>query len=262
MRINCMYFSPTGGTKKVMEFFCEKMPAEQWIDLSIRDCDYSTYEFGEEDVCIIAVPSYGGRVPGIVLERMKQMKVQGAKAVIAAVYGNRAYDDTLLELKEECGACGFEVVAALAAVAEHSIVRQYGAGRPDEEDRKELQEFAKRVRESLENAYIEDNGQEINNKKELKVPGNSPYREYNGVPLKPKAGHDCTKCGKCAAECPVGAIPEDNPDTVDEDKCISCMRCITVCPQHARKVNSVLVLGTAAKLKKVCSGRKPNELFL
>ena len=76
----------------------------------------------------------------------------------------------------------------------------------DPQDEKELREYARKIQDSM--AQPGD--------VELRVPGTVPYREYNGVPFKPKAGSKCTSCGKCAAECPVGAIPKDAPSTVDE----------------------------------------------
>ena len=266
MKVSCLYFSPTGGTKRVMDFMAEELKVDCWVDLSVRDCDYSQFHFDENDVCLIAVPSYGGRVPEIVLERLRSMQVHGAKAVLAAVYGNRHYDDTLLELKNEAEACGFVVSAAVAALAEHSIVREYAAGRPDEEDRKQLHQFARQIKSLLEadRECAQSQGLDSDGKvgHAPAVPGNMPYREYHGVPIKPKAGKDCNKCGKCAQLCPVGAIPEEEPNSVHEDKCISCMRCVSVCPQHARKVNSIMVMATAKKLKKVCSVRKESEIFI
>lgn len=266
MRTICLYFSPTGGTKKVMDFMAEEWPVDCWVDLSVLDCDYGQFCFGEDDVCLIAVPSYGGRVPAVALERMRRMRVEGARAVLVAVYGNRHYDDTLLELKNEVKACGFVVRAAVAALAEHSIVREYGAGRPDEQDREELHEFAHRIQSVLNGEAYQGlgAGKDADGIDELEpeVPGNMPYREYHGVPLKPKAGKECNKCGKCVELCPVGAILKEEPGAVDEGKCISCMRCLKVCPQHARKLNSVMLMATATKLKKVCSSRKENEIFI
>ncbi|MDC7289337.1 EFR1 family ferrodoxin [Blautia schinkii] len=266
MKVNCLYFSPTGGTKRVMDFMAEELPVDCWVDLSVRDFDYSQFSFDEKDVCLIAVPSYGGRVPGIVLERLRSMQVRGARAVLVAVYGNRHYDDTLLELRNEAVSSGFVVRAAVAALAEHSIVRQYAAGRPDEEDRKQLHELARKIKSSLEAegecAQVSGADSEEEDEREPLIPGNMPYREYHGVPVKPKAGKACNKCGKCAQLCPVGAIPKDEPGSVEEEKCISCMRCVSVCPQHARKVNPIIIMATAKKLKNVCSERKENELFI
>ncbi|MBD9336332.1 MAG: 4Fe-4S dicluster domain-containing protein, partial [[Ruminococcus] faecis] len=74
--------------------------------------------------------------------------------------------------------------------------------------------------------------------------------------------HTCGSCGLCAAKCPSGAIPSDNPKQTDKDKCISCMRCISVCPTHSRKLNPLMLAAASQKLKKACSGRKENELFL
>lgn len=78
------------------------------------------------------------------------MKGNQARAVLVCVYGNRAYEDTLIELKDVADKAGFVPAAAVATIAEHSIMHKFAAGRPDETDQKELREFGKRVREYLE----------------------------------------------------------------------------------------------------------------
>jgi ferredoxin len=252
MSVYSMYFSPTGGTKKVMDILTEGLSVDSQIDLSPADADYSAYSFTEEDICLIGTPSFGGRVPSIVLERMRRMRASGAMAILVVVFGNRAYDDTLLELKNESSACGYKVGAAVAAVAEHSIMRQYGKARPDAQDEMELRQFGKEIA-----GLITDR-----NAKDFTVPGNSQYRKYGGVPFKPKANKDCTKCGQCAEKCPVQAIAHDDPASLNKEKCISCMRCIVVCPQNARKLNKAALFAASLVMKKAFIDRKQNELYL
>ena len=83
------------------------------------------------------------------IERLKEIQGNHANCVVIAVYGNRAYDDGLIQLKDTAELCGFNVIASVAAVAEHSIMRQFGSGRPDEEDSKELKKFAEEILEKL-----------------------------------------------------------------------------------------------------------------
>ncbi|MEY8338333.1 4Fe-4S binding protein [Lachnospiraceae bacterium 62-35] len=256
MKLYEIIFSPTGGTKRAADFLAAAWECEkEEIDLLSPKEDGSGYSFTCEDICIFAVPAFGGRVPGPVMEKLKKMKGNNACAVLMAVYGNREFEDTLLELKDGAEAAGFSVFAAAAAVAEHSIVRKFAAGRPDEKDREELKEFGRQIQAALMAGGEKERAP-------LQVPGNRPYRKYGGVPLKPEGGKNCMDCSTCAEECPTGAIPRENPRTVNKDLCISCMHCIAVCPKKARGNNKLLVFGTEQKLKEVCSKRKENQLYL
>lgn len=247
-----VYFSPTSGTETITKLLASEFGASTEIDLCRNDLQENRI-FKEEDICIIGVPSYGGRVPSIALERMQKFQGNHAKTILVVVYGNRAYDDTLAELQDFLTERNFCIAAAVTAIAEHSVMRQFAKNRPDEADRKELVQYAHKIKNALlkNEAFTK-----------LQLPGERPYKEYNGIPLKPKATKKCTKCGACAKACPVEAIPLQAPNTTNTDLCISCMRCIRVCPAKARNLNPLLLKLAASKMKKICSERKDNELFM
>lgn len=246
-------FSPTGGTQKVADILTGALADESVrVDLTDSKTNFSAIALTQADVAVIAVPSYGGRVPVTAVERLAAIQGNGARAVLACVYGNRAYEDTLVELQDTAKQAGFRVIGAVAAVAEHSIARQFAAGRPDEQDTRSLIEFAGQIHAKLS----------ANDDAEPVVPGNRPYKKAGGASLVPKPTKACISCGVCAQACPVQAIHLDNPEEVDEKTCISCMRCISVCPRSARKVNSAMLAAVGLALKKVCSTRKDCELFL
>lgn len=253
MKCYRIFFSPTGGTKKVAERLSNGWEGG-WQDVDLCDESYrfEDLSFEDSDLCLVAVPSFGGRVPSLAVSRLNRLNGRNAKAVPVVVYGNRAYDDTLLELRDTLSKANFICAAAISAVAEHSIMHQFGAGRPDTQDEKELDGFAERLRNHLNHPV----------KNSVSVPGNRPYREYNGVPFKPKAGKGCNQCGLCASVCPACAIPKDAPSTTDTEKCISCMRCVSICPSHARDLNKMLLFAASQKMKAACAERKANELIL
>ena len=132
-------------------------------------------------------------------------------------------------------------------------MHQFATGRPDQEDEKVLMGFAKEIKEKFVNAGVEG---------ELKLPGSHEYRAYNGVPMKPAANRKCVSCGLCAKECPTGAIPKENPRKTDKEKCISCMHCVSVCPKNARHYSKLLSIIAGQKMKKSCSERKENKLYI
>lgn len=253
MNLYKITFSPTGGTQRAADRLVEGLGGEcTAIDLTDSRFQFSSLAFTPEDIAVIAVPSYGGRVPAPAIQRLGTMNGKGARAILVCVYGNRAYEDTLAELEDTAVLAGFHVIAAVAALAEHSIIRRYAAGRPDVEDEKQLQTFAQKIQEKLA----------AGDETKLNIPGNRPYKKYGGVGMVPKPTKDCTSCGLCAQKCPVQAIDLADPRQTDKETCISCMRCVSICPQSARKVSSVMLTAAELALKKVCSDRKEGELFL
>lgn len=253
MKLYEIVFSPTGGTKKAADELTGALEGEiMTVDLTDSKQDFSSVPLTPADVAVLSVPSYGGRVPAVAAERLGAVHGNGARAILVCVYGNRAYEDTLVELEEAAKQAGFQVIAAVAAVAEHSIVRQFAAGRPDAQDTEQLSNFAKQIQHKLSTADTS----------EPAIPGNRPYKKAGKAGMVPKPTKECTNCGICAEECPVQAIDRENSKKVDDKACISCMRCITVCPQGARKVNPVMLSAASMMLKKVCSERKECELYL
>ena len=181
------------------------------------------------------------------------MQAGGAAAVPVVVYGARAYDDALLELTDVLTAMGFRCGAAVAALAEHSIFRQFGAGRPNEQDRAELAGFAQEI-------YARYQAQTLG--AQVTVPGKRPYVKASAMPVHPTANKKCVQCGVCAAQCPAGAISAPNFAKTDATKCMTCMRCVAVCPEHARGMNPVLMKILPLAMAKAFAGERHNECFL
>lgn len=254
MKLVQIVFSPTGGTQKVADIMTEEWKESVVrLDLSEANADYSRITIEPEDIALVAVPSYGGRVPALAAKRLATVHGNQARCIIVCVYGNRAYEDTLVELQDIVENCGFRTAAGISAVAEHSIMHQYAAGRPDEKDAEELHGFAKTVYGRLMDTKTPETTP--------RIPGSRPYKKAGTASLVPKATKECVKCGLCAENCPAQAISRENLKKADSGKCISCMRCAAVCPKSARKVNSAMVSVAAQAIKKACSERKENELF-
>ena len=242
------HFSPTGGTKKVADAIAAGFNTPV-VEMDLTRAD-AVVPLGEKDALMAVLPVYGGRVPQISLERLSVLKGSGQKAVAVVVYGNREYDDALLETRNALEAGGFQVVAAAAFIAEHSIVRSIAAGRPDAEDQVLCRQFAADVMAKAGNAAS------------VEVPGNQPYKELKPAACHPAAAETCVKCGVCAGQCPLGAIPMPDPSQTNPDLCINCMRCMEVCPQQCRTLPEPFLAKITQMLNENASGYKKPAVFL
>ena len=246
-------FSPTGGTMRVAQAITKGWNKEvTTVDLTDTAQDFSQYVFQPDDLLLIAIPSYGGRVPALAADRIAKIHGNDARCVLVCVYGNRAYEDTLVEMQDIAQSCGLRPIAAIAAVAEHSILHQYATGRPDADDLPVLQSYSSKILQKFQSG----------NHSALSLPGNRPYKKAGGGGMIPHATSACVNCGLCAKQCPAQAISREDVRKTDGKACISCMRCVVQCPHSARKINGAMAAAAAMALKKACSVRKECELFL
>lgn len=225
--VDVVYFSPTDTSKKVALALAEGTGATE-----IREFDLTTDEGSspwpcKADLVILTAPVYAGRVAPHALQRFRRLQAQDVPAVIAVVYGNRDYDDALIELRDEAEKLHFKVIAAGAFIGEHSFSRPQmpvAEGRPDASDLQKARDLGQKAVQKLEKGVPEDS---------LWVKGNVPYRAVKEQPpVAPVCLEGCTLCGKCVAVCPVHAISKSPEGKIETDaaKCTLCCACVKECP--------------------------------
>lgn len=254
-KVTAVYFSPTRGTKRYVCALADLFSAEyESIDLTDFDVRSRSFAFGPDELVIVGAPVYYGRLPQVKNGLFDRLQGANTPAVFLVTYGNRAYDDALLEEITLCEANGFHGIAAGAFVAPHTFSEKIAPHRPDKEDLAQLGAFAQQIR-----AVLEAGGWDT----KLQVPGNVPYREIPGMPFFPDGDENCTTCGVCVRVCPVKAIPASAPKTTDPALCIRCLACARLCPPKARDMHDPAFAKVIAHLEEnLTQTEKKPEFFL
>lgn len=247
------------------------------INFTPAEARKQTYTFDEDDIIIFGVPVMAGRVPNVLLDFLGTLEGGGALAVPVVVYGNRDYDDALVELRNILEERGFHTFAAAAFIGEHSFSRTLAAGRPDIEDMKIAEKFTQAVTERVESimervcegAAVCDSIADIS---PVKVEGCEPYRPYykpcdkdgNYIDLlkvKPVLEKEkCTQCGICADFCPMGSIKREHLG-YSEGVCIKCGACIKKCPEKALHFDDPGYILHKEQLEEEYADRKEPVMF-
>ena len=262
-KVAIVYFSPTGTTKKILDGIVEgfHVATVKQIDLTLPAAKTQDFVIKQDDFAIIGAPVYGGRIPVIAAQRLKQLKADKTPAVLLVVYGNRAFEDALLELSELVKEAGFIPVAAGAFIGEHSYsttATPIAVGRPDAQDLIQARDFGAMVRKKMGKI------QNLDATAALPLPGNSPYKDYGAWPeMSPIILEDiCNLCGECAAVCPTAAITVDTKVITDKKRCISCCACVKSCPIEARVMEEPLIKQIAQWLSTTFQERKAPDIFV
>ena len=276
--VGALYFSPTYTTRTVVETIAlairQKIEEKCGKDLFYKSINVTTPvmrqahgnpQFSKDDIVVFGVPVYIGRVPNLIRDYFASIKGNGAIGIPVVVYGNRAFDDALIELKDIMQGNGFRCITAAAFIGEHSFSYTLGGGRPDAEDIQKATAYGEEIACKIIEGYpIPDN---------LQVPGNPyPYQFYNAKSsqnksidirkVKPETDPEkCNNCGLCAMLCPMGAIDPSNC-SLTPGICIKCCACVKKCKMKAKYFTDPTYLEHKEILEKnFTSPRKEPEIF-
>ncbi|WP_324823981.1 EFR1 family ferrodoxin [Sinanaerobacter sp. ZZT-01] len=269
--IYAVYFSATGTTEKIVTRIARglsnklKLPIS-YIDFTLPKAREEKLQFSKEDIVIFGTPVYAGRVPNVLLPYLtNDIKGGGALAIPIVLYGNRNYDDALIELRNILEENKCHTIGGGAFIGEHSFSYTLAAHRPDEKDLKVADEFAEKIC-----TYICEMSEAPS--KPAFVKGEDPIRPYytprdrkgnpvNILKVKPKTKDNCTQCGICAEVCPMGSISREDV-TQYIGICIKCGACVKKCPEGAKYYDDEKYLYHQHELEDGFARRAEPEFFI
>ena len=262
-QLKLIYFSPTGTTQKVLDSIAKGITAEdvEHINMTFPKGAQQTIPLFSEDLVIIGAPVYGGRLPVDAVNRFKQLKANKTLAILIVVYGNREFEDALLELKKHAIDLGFIPVAGGAFIGEHSYASKdvpIANGRPDSLDVQKAMDFGTKIKDKFTTL------QSLDTNIDLEIPGSFPYEASGALSMdvSPITNEDtCTVCGTCADVCPTEAISINGSVATKIELCIRCCACVKSCPTSARVMEDSKVEQIANWLNENCSIRKEPQTF-
>ena len=270
-RVVLVYYSATGNTRNVVVSLGKQIG--EILNAAVEEFSYPSpasrqkhYSFSPEDLVLFATCVYAGRVPNKMLPFVESgFTGNGALAVPIVTFGNRSFDNGLIELRNLLEANGFHTIAAAAVATNHVFSDVIAPGRPDKADKEILENFARKVAEKVHK--LESIPQPI------EVPGENPPTTYytplgvDGKPTmflkaKPQTHENmCDACGLCVEACPMAAISEEDPCQVP-GTCIKCQACVKICPTNAKYFDDENFLSHVKMLEMNYTERKEPRIFL
>ncbi|MDU6040510.1 MAG: EFR1 family ferrodoxin [Clostridium butyricum] len=231
--LKVLYFSPTSGTKKIVKAIAESIDSNyEEFDITLPQNRADSITFSSDDLVIIGMPTYAGRFPRLLQNYLDKITANNTLGVFISTYGNRDYEDALIEQYDIFTSKGFIGIGAATFVTEHSSTSKLAAGRPDADDLEIASNFGCKIAERLKGINS------LSDLNTLSLPRSRPYVEKNlpQMPFAPETNDKCVTCGICAKRCPTSAIDFSDCRTIDVSKCIKCNSCVKRCPLNAKSI--------------------------
>ncbi len=254
-KITTVFYSPTKTSGKVAKAISFGTGVEQYEEIDLTFDNSTEPIIIKDSIVVISAPVYSGRIAPVALERIKRLQGINSPAIIAAVYGNRDYDDALVELYDAVVENGFTVLSAGAFIGEHSFSREgmpIAQNRPDADDLSIAERFGSDSLAKLRSTVIPE---------KLHIKGNRPYCIPDPLPtIAPVCGDWCQADGMCIDVCSTEAIyfDDDGKISTDAAKCTLCCACVKACPNSARIFDTPFT----KMLHDLCKERREPEIFL
>lgn len=275
--LHIVYYSPTHTSRNIARSIGEGTGVARRKETDLTTDRDETEITVKDAVCIVAVPVYGGLVAPAAVRRILRLKAENSVAVPVVVYGNRDYEDALVQLRDLFRRQGFTPLCGAAFIGEHSYSRPgmpIAEGRPDSDDLRKAQDFGQTAyRKLLGELGVSDAPSPDSRDFALtydtplealittaEMKGNVPYKTIGKpTPQAPVVNENCYGCGECADWCPTGAISiSDGRSDTQVDLCTKCCACVKFCPVGARTFDTPYT----AMLHEKFSARREPEIFV
>lgn len=242
-KVYAVYFSPCGSTEKISLFVADTIastldvPAER-VDFTMPSSRETFLHFKKDDLVVFATPTYAGRIPNKIMPFVRDnITADNTPMINIATFGNRSFDDCLMEQKILLEKNGFISVGGLASVNRHVFSKKIAPDRPSKDDMEDTKNFATKIadfllKNPLGNIYVEFDGDE--HLTSYYTPLGENLKKANFLKATPKTDMDkCTDCKICAMSCPMGSISFGDVDKII-GICIKCQACVIKCPENAK----------------------------
>ncbi|HHU28482.1 TPA: 4Fe-4S binding protein [bacterium] len=229
-----IYFSATGETKKVNDYYQNKLPNLNVFDITDYDTRVNFNHYLTYNMIILSIPVYSENVPLPVRNFLNKLKCK--YLIVNLTYGSISVGRTLKNIKKLISP-SISLIGAALIPSKHTYYNNVVNN-----DFNELQ--------PLLDKYENKDYTPINIPK-LKGHFLSPILEKQRTKYNIKIKFNpnkCIKCNLCINKCPVNAI--NNYHKINKN-CLRCLRCVTECPNKAYtyKRSKLLTLYLKNKIK-------------
>lgn len=199
------YFSGSGHSRKVAEYFAEKLGTEA-LSIESPGCGLS----GKGHAAVVVFPVYCEMLPKPVKDFLAELDAK--YVVLIATYGKICPGNVLRSAQKRVKG---QVIAGAYIPTGHTYLKEQASF-----EIREAEAICARIRSPKPVVIPKKSGH-------LWAYFFPRWRSRIGVKMKRTA--ECNHCGLCERQCPVLAIHKGHIGR----KCIRCLRCVNECPRKA-----------------------------